>query len=265
MPFTGAEFWQDFSLGNVPQEQFCTTHLHQTSPKGLDVRSGDLTTNKFVEIFLQKPFWLFNRNPLICPFSEVGFKSVYSSHSYRMVENKLTSANWCLFVCVESESVDSIFISRYISRSNKDSFIIFPIDLFLVNFHFLRTWSIAKILQFIVMASSMNTTCNTCGNEVSASYLGRDFQRYHSLTAKTFPCNLCDNFFLRIPDWISAWWQSTMTAPISSPWKFMYRLRKDFCQCWMFARTQSKHASIIGQINSYLQRLQEEFPKLQGF
>ena len=125
MPFTGAEFWQDFSLGNVPQELFCTTHLHQTSPKGLDVRSGDLTTNKFVEIFLQKHFWLFNRNPLICPFSEEGFKSVYSSHSYRMVENKLTSVNWCLFVCVESESVDSIFISRYISRSNKDSFIIF--------------------------------------------------------------------------------------------------------------------------------------------
>ena len=45
------------------------------------------------------------------------------------------------------------------------------------------------------MASSMNTTCTKCGKEVSVNYLGRHYQRYHTLTAKTFPCNLCDKIF----------------------------------------------------------------------
>ena len=45
------------------------------------------------------------------------------------------------------------------------------------------------------MASSMNTTCTKCGKEVSANYLARHYQRYHTLTAKTFPCNLCDKIF----------------------------------------------------------------------
>ena len=38
----------------------------------------------------------------------------------------------------------------------------------------------------------MNTTCNKCGKEVPASYLARHHQRYHTLTEKTFLCNLCD-------------------------------------------------------------------------
>ena len=41
----------------------------------------------------------------------------------------------------------------------------------------------------------MNTTCTKCGKEVSANYLARHYQRYHTLTAKTFPCNLCDKIF----------------------------------------------------------------------
>ena len=91
-------------------------------------------------------------------------------------------------------------------------------------------------------ASSMNTTCNACGKEVFASYFGRHFQRYHTLTAKTFPCNPCDNFFHEDKT-ESAHDGKAQWQPQSHPqWKLMYRMRKDFCQCWIFARTQSKHA-----------------------
>ena len=102
-------------------------------------------------------------------------------------------------------------------------------------------------------ASSMNTTCNACGKEVFASYFGRHFQRYHTLTAKTFPCNPCDKTESAHDG--KAQWQ-----PQSHPqWKLMYKMRKDFCQCWIFARIQSKHA-YSGWNNSYMQSLQEEFP-----
>ena len=43
------------------------------------------------------------------------------------------------------------------------------------------------------MASRMNTSCNTCGKEVPATYLGKHYQRYHKLNAKVFSCDDCDN------------------------------------------------------------------------
>ena len=38
----------------------------------------------------------------------------------------------------------------------------------------------------------MNTSCNTCGKEVAATYLGKHYQRYNKLNAKIFPCDDCD-------------------------------------------------------------------------
>ena len=42
------------------------------------------------------------------------------------------------------------------------------------------------------MASRVNTSCNACGMEVSASYLSEHFQRYHNSKTKTFSCNDCE-------------------------------------------------------------------------